>query len=53
MSDSEYAFMNNNIENYFIYYINDVFNCNIIKRIPAKLIKVSPSKYRAYFTGNT
>lgn len=53
MSDSEYAFMNNNIENYFIYYINDVFNCNIIKRIPAKLIKVSPSKYRAYFTGNS
>ena len=52
MSDSEYTFMNNNIENYFIYYINDVFNCNIIKRISAKLIILSPSRYRARFLGN-
>ena len=50
MSDKEYDFMNDNIENYYFFYIDDVFNGNVIKRISAKSIIVKPSKYKISMT---
>ena len=46
MSDKEYDFMKENIDNYYFYYVNDVYNGNVIKRISAKLIMAHESKYR-------
>ena len=39
MSRSEYIFMCQNKKNYYIYYINNVFNCDVIERLNYKLIK--------------
>ena len=46
MSEEEYLFMLANIDNYYFFYINDVFNGTIIKRISAKKIVPKPCKYR-------
>ena len=46
MSEDEYAFMLENIDNYYFFYLNDVFNGTIIKRISADKIVAKPSKYR-------
>lgn len=46
MSDKEYNFMKENIDNYFFFYIDDVFNGDIIKRISARCIVAKPSKYK-------
>jgi len=47
MSEAEYAFMKEHEDNYFIYFIDDVYNGNVIKSISAKHIRVRPIKYRA------
>ena len=47
MSEAEYAFMKEHEDNYFIYFIDDVYNGNVIKSISAKHISVRPIKYRA------
>ena len=47
MSEKEYNFMKEHEDNYYIYFIDDVFNGNIIKRISAKYINVRPVKFRA------
>lgn len=46
LSDVEYEFMQQHKESYFIFYINDVFNGDVIKKIPANLIIAKPSKYK-------
>lgn len=46
MSDKEYNFMKENIDNYFFFYIDDVFNGDVIKRISARYIIAKPSKYK-------
>mgnify|MGYP004617797027 CR=1 FL=1 len=46
LSDAEYAFMQKNKESYFTFYINDVFNGDVIKKIPANLVVAKPSKYK-------
>lgn len=46
MSDAEFDFMKSHEDSYFIMYINDVFNGDIIKMIPANLIIGKPIKYR-------
>lgn len=53
MSDDEYNFMKQNKNNYFIYFINDVFNGDLIKSISAKLIVGKPIKYRVSVIDNT
>lgn len=46
MSDKEYDFMMEHLDNYYFFYINDVFNGDVIQRIPASCIQARPSKYR-------
>lgn len=46
MSDKEYDFMLANIDNYYFFYINDVFNGDVINRISARCIVARPSKYK-------
>ncbi len=50
MSDDEFDFMNDNADSYYIFYINDVFEGNVILRIPSHLILTKPSKYKASFS---
>lgn len=46
MSDLEYGFMNEHMDSYFVFYINNVFEGTKIKMIPANLVSPKPSKYR-------
>ena len=52
MSDSEYNFMVDNANNYYIFYINNVFEGNLILRISARNVLIKPSKYKANFMIN-
>ena len=46
MSDAEYRFMQEHIEHFFVYYVNDAYCGDEILRIPGKLIVAHPCKYR-------
>ena len=46
MSDKEYDFMLRHFDNYYFFYLDDVFNGNVIKRIPASSIVAVPSKFK-------
>ena len=48
MSSYEYEFMKEHSSNYFIYYLRDVFNTNIINILSSNLIlkTIKPSKYK-------
>ncbi len=50
MSSAEYDFMMEHKDNYYIYFINDVNNGKIIKRLSANLIIAKPSKYSVALT---
>lgn len=52
MSSAEFEFMKEHMNNYFIYYINNVYSGTIIKKIAAKYILegVIPSKYKISLT---
>lgn len=49
MSDAEYKFLNENQNNYYVFYVNNVLNGDTIYRIPASKIIAKPSKYKASF----
>lgn len=49
MSNLEYDFMNINKSNYFVFYVNDVFNGKVIKSISADKIFGEPIKYLISF----
>lgn len=49
MSAAERDFMIDNINNYYIFYIDNVYSNKIIKRISAKLVILEISKYHATF----
>ncbi len=49
MSSAEYDFMIEHMENYYIFYINDVNKGKVIKRIQASKIEVKPCKYKVVF----
>ena len=46
MSDAEYKFLNDHIDHFFFYYVNDAYCGDEILRIPGKLIVAHPCKYR-------
>lgn len=38
MSKAEYDFMCNNKKNYYVYYVNNVFDCDLIEKLTYKMI---------------
>lgn len=52
MSSAEYNFMQEHINDYYIFFIDDVYNGNIIKKISATNIIVHPSKYKVSLIEN-